>query len=349
MHPDDRDYVDQKWTAAMRGEPYDIEHRIVVDGAVKWVREQAELEFNQAGELLGGFGTAQDITARKRPRQALRESEERLRLLGDNLPESAVYQYLHEPDGRTRFLHISAGIEALNGVRAQDVMNDAGDAAPADSAGVLRAPGRGRGQECPRACRLRHGSADAPARRRGALDAAALEAAPAAGRPHRLGRRANDITARKQAEEEQRLTISLLNLVNAPTNVKELLAAVTKLLKEWSGCEAVGIRLRQGEDFPYGETNGFPAAFVQLENSLCARDPAGKLRRDSQGNPVLECMCGNVIRGRFNPDLPFFTPGGASGPTAPLSSWPPPATRTARPAPATAATARATSPWPWCP
>ena len=89
------------------------------------------------------------------------------------------------------------------------------------------------------------------------------------------------------------------------------MAAATRLLKEWSGCEAVGVRLHQGEDFPYCETMGFPAAFVQLENSLCARDQAGKLRRDSQGNPVLECMCGNVIRGRINPALPFFTPGGS--------------------------------------
>ncbi len=28
--PEDREYVDQKWTAALRGEPYDMEHRIIV-------------------------------------------------------------------------------------------------------------------------------------------------------------------------------------------------------------------------------------------------------------------------------------------------------------------------------
>ena len=33
--------------------------------------------------------------------------------------------------------------------------------------------------------------------------------------------------------------------------------------------------------------------------------------RDSDGNPVLECMCGNVIAGRTNPKLPFFTEGGS--------------------------------------
>jgi PAS domain-containing protein len=34
----------------------------------------------------------------------LRESEERLRVLGDNLPGSAVYQYVHETDGSVRFV-----------------------------------------------------------------------------------------------------------------------------------------------------------------------------------------------------------------------------------------------------
>jgi len=65
IHPDDRAYVDERWSAALRGEPYDIEHRILVGESVKWVRERAELEFDSAGTLLGGFGTTQDITARK--------------------------------------------------------------------------------------------------------------------------------------------------------------------------------------------------------------------------------------------------------------------------------------------
>jgi PAS domain S-box-containing protein len=65
VHPEDREYVDRKWMAALHGEPYDIEHRIIVNGEVKWVRERAELEFDSKGELKGGFGTVQDITERK--------------------------------------------------------------------------------------------------------------------------------------------------------------------------------------------------------------------------------------------------------------------------------------------
>jgi len=59
--------------------------------------------------------------------QALRESEERLRLLGDNIPDSAVYQYTHDKDGTVRFLHFSAGIERLNGVTVEEALRDAGN------------------------------------------------------------------------------------------------------------------------------------------------------------------------------------------------------------------------------
>jgi PAS domain S-box-containing protein len=83
VHPDDREYVERKWTAALSGEPYDIEHRILADDTVKWVREQAELEYDSAGGLIGGFGTVQDITARKRAEEAVRRQAELLDLAHD--------------------------------------------------------------------------------------------------------------------------------------------------------------------------------------------------------------------------------------------------------------------------
>ena len=73
----------------------------------------------------------------------------------------------------------------------------------------------------------------------------------------------------------------------------------------------MGIRLREGEEFPYFETRGLPPEFVMAENRLCAVDSQGELQRDSEGNAILECMCGNVIRGRFDPAKPFFTARGS--------------------------------------
>ncbi len=72
VYPEDREFVNSRWIAALRGEPYDIEHRIVVGDDIKWVRERAELEFGSKGELKGGFGTVQDITERKSIENELR-------------------------------------------------------------------------------------------------------------------------------------------------------------------------------------------------------------------------------------------------------------------------------------
>lgn len=87
VHPDDRQYVDTQWQASLRGEPYDIDHRLVVDGQVKWVREKAYLEFDDAGRLLGGFGITEDITDRKRAEEELRRAKEDWERTFDAVPD----------------------------------------------------------------------------------------------------------------------------------------------------------------------------------------------------------------------------------------------------------------------
>ena len=120
-----------------------------------------------------------------------------------------------------------------------------------------------------------------------------------------------DVTARKHAEQEKEVTIEFLRLVNCSRNVEELIRSALTFFQKQSGCEAVGIRLNDGPDFPYWEARGFPGDFVQLETHLCSYDTQGAACRDSDGNPILDCMCGNVICGRFDPTKDFFTANGS--------------------------------------
>ena len=120
-----------------------------------------------------------------------------------------------------------------------------------------------------------------------------------------------DDTDRFLAEREREAMLELHRLTGERTELRGLMQAVTAFLKRWSGCDAIGIRLREGEDCPYYETSGFPLSFVMAENRLCAASEKGEILRDSAGNAVLECMCGNILCGRFNPELPFFTDRGS--------------------------------------
>ncbi len=80
VHPDDREFVNREWTSKMMTNNYDIEHRLLIDGKVKWVREKAEITFNNKGEPVEAIGFAQDITERKLASEKLKESEERFDL-----------------------------------------------------------------------------------------------------------------------------------------------------------------------------------------------------------------------------------------------------------------------------
>ena len=122
---------------------------------------------------------------------------------------------------------------------------------------------------------------------------------------------ARDITARKRDEEEREIAAGFLRMVNESQTREELIHAAVAFFHEKSGCEAVGIRLKDDDDYPYYEAHGFPQGFLHAENQLCTRDEAGAVIRDGDGYPVCECMCGNVICGRFDPSKPFFTARGS--------------------------------------
>ncbi|MBD9359076.1 PAS domain S-box protein [Methylomonas fluvii] len=81
VHPADRHYVRRAWQAAMRGAPYDIQHRIVANGKIKWLRERADLAFAGDGSFLRGIGTSQDITELKIIEKDLESSRLQLRQL----------------------------------------------------------------------------------------------------------------------------------------------------------------------------------------------------------------------------------------------------------------------------
>ncbi len=140
IHPEDLEAVDRAWKWALQGKPYEIEHRIIVGDAVKWVHEQAELEFADNGALIGGFGTVQDVTERKRTEEALKESETRYRSLFQNMSEGFAYcKMLFDADGNpTDFVYLDVneafsrltGLKEVIGKRVSEVIPGIKEAHP---------------------------------------------------------------------------------------------------------------------------------------------------------------------------------------------------------------------------
>lgn len=97
IHPEDRAAVERVLERQRQGHHQPFEYRIVwPDGSVRWIHRRSLPIRNTEGEVYLVAGIAQDITASKRAREALLESEERYRDLVENSRELIC---THDLDG----------------------------------------------------------------------------------------------------------------------------------------------------------------------------------------------------------------------------------------------------------
>jgi PAS domain S-box-containing protein len=156
-----------------------------------------------------------------------------------------------------------------------------------------------------------------------------------------------DITGRKLAERYADLRQEILRIANEPDDIPTMLRRIVDTLKQRTGFDAVGLRMRDGEDYPYFTQQGFPADFLRTENSVAARNADGGFCRHPDGTVMLECTCGLVLSGKTDPSNPLFTKAGSfwSNDSMPLVSLPP--ENDPRPILETNAWHSAIRPWRW--
>ena len=133
------------------------------------------------------------------------------------------------------------------------------------------------------------------------------------GEPEKIVASLEDVTENIKLRSERELAIELQHLLSGSFDLRETMQLVARKLQQSSGCEAIGLRLREGCDFPYFETRGFPAEFVAVERTLCPEDGSGISEQECiSGNPpLLECICGRVLSGDTDSSRPFFTEEGS--------------------------------------
>ncbi|MBF0487693.1 MAG: PAS domain-containing protein [Nitrospirae bacterium] len=79
MHPKDKASVMKSWSAAMNGDGLnEWEHRIIVNGQIKWVYVRVQFLFDNEGRAKEAVGILQDITGRKLVEEELNRVNEQL-------------------------------------------------------------------------------------------------------------------------------------------------------------------------------------------------------------------------------------------------------------------------------
>ncbi|WP_275098518.1 PAS domain S-box protein [Sedimenticola hydrogenitrophicus] len=92
VHPQDRQAVVGAVDGCVaRGEPYEIEHRVVwPDGSVRWVLERGDVQRDRDGVRLRMLGVVQDVTRRIQAEAALQEQILRNRLILENSHDGLI-------------------------------------------------------------------------------------------------------------------------------------------------------------------------------------------------------------------------------------------------------------------
>lgn len=115
----------------------------------------------------------------------------------------------------------------------------------------------------------------------------------------------------KLLEDFRTLSDQILNYVNQGIPRVDFLSTILKMLRDFSGCNTVELRLKEGSKYYLCKITDVTKPYFHIKNIPCLQNEDGKLIPCTQDDSMLEQMCKDVYLGHFNPSLPFFTKKGS--------------------------------------
>ena len=120
VHPDDRERMSRLAQDALRtGKSCESQFRIVrPDGVVRTIHNQARVDRDETGKAVRVIGVCQDITERKVAEEQVRISQERFRMMVENVRDYAIYML----DMKGYVTSWNLGAERIEGYLADEIM-----------------------------------------------------------------------------------------------------------------------------------------------------------------------------------------------------------------------------------
>lgn len=91
----------------------------------------------------------------------------------------------------------------------------------------------------------------------------------------------------------------------------DFLREVSRMLLDFSGCDAVELRLKGRDKYHRCEATRRPKQSFIVEHLLCTQTEDGKMIPCLQDDSGVETLCRKIILGRFDSSFPFFTKNGS--------------------------------------
>jgi PAS domain S-box-containing protein len=227
IHPDDMPIAMGQLDDLLKGESSVVDYRIIhKDGEVRWTRDYARPVLDeQTGRVARIYGAVQDISASRQMEAALRENEERYRVVSSLISDFA-YGFRVGPSGELSREWVTGAVTEMTGYTEEEFVAGGGWSAAADPADAevvkqqLAEILEGRASVVDFRLRCKDGST------RWVRDYARPVKDEETGRVARIYGAVQDISDTKEAEDVQSVLLNVSQAVSESGNLGELLATI---------------------------------------------------------------------------------------------------------------------------
>jgi PAS domain S-box-containing protein len=290
LHPDDSEYAREKfWIDINAGKDYESEFRVIrPNGDISNIKASGKLFKDENGKPVSVLGVDYDVTDLIKTRAKLKQSEYDYRMLFDNMTVGFAYhRMIYDKDGKPcdyEFLKINPAFEKMTGLSSKDTIGKTvKELLPNVEEYWIEKYGEVAKTE--KSIYYKNYSRELD------KDFAVWAFSPKKGYFAVI---VNDITKQKQMEKRRDFLNKILSELNHKLRDENIIDKLADLFKEFSGADAIGIRIEQDNSFPYVVCD-LPEKTYDSPDDLCNPVKDGEIRQDAQGRFTFDCLCCSIL------------------------------------------------------